>query len=210
MKKYLQYGCGFSNPTGWENYDSSPTLRIQRTPIIGKIMKSSLNVVFPNNIKYGDIVNGLNVSKNNYDGIYCSHVLEHLSYYDLKKTLKNTYEYLKPGGIFRMVLPDLEFLCREYVNEVNKKNPKSSLRFMNDSLLGVTERKRGLKQTLINMLGNSKHLWMWDYYSLSEELKEVGFLDIRRCEFNDSVDKMFLRVEEKDRFINCLSIEVIK
>ena len=109
-----------------------------------------------------------------------------------------------------MVLPDLEFLCREYVNEVNKKNPKSSLRFMNDSLLGVTERKRGLKQTLINMLGNSKHLWMWDYYSLSEELREVGFLDIRRCEFNDSIDKMFLRVEEKDRFINCLSIEVIK
>ena len=210
MKKYLQYGCGFSNPTGWENYDSSPTLRIQRTPILGKIMKSSLNVVFPNNIKYGDIVNGLNVSKNNYDGIYCSHVLEHLSYYDLKKTLKNTYEYLKPGGIFRMVLPDLEVLCREYVNEVNKKNPISSLRFMNDSLLGVTERKRGLKQTLINMLGNSKHLWMWDYYSLSEELREVGFLDIRRCEFNDSNDKMFLRVEEKDRFINCLSIEVIK
>ena len=200
MKKYLQYGCGFSNPTGWENYDSSPTLRIQRTPIIGKIMKSSLNVVFPKNIKYGDIVNGLNVSKNTYDGIYCSHVLEHLSYYDLKKTLKNTYEYLKPGGIFRMVLPDLEFLCREYVNEVNKKNPKSSLRFMNDSLLGVTERKRGLKQTLINMLGNSKHLWMWDYYSLSEELKEVGFLDIRRCEFNDSVDKMFLREGRKRPF----------
>jgi len=210
MLKYLQYGCGLSNPIGWENYDSSPTLRIQRTPIIGKIMKSSLNVVFPKNIKYGDIVNGLNVSKNTYDGIYCSHVLEHLSYFDLKKALHNTYEYLKPGGIFRMVLPDLEILCREYVNEVNKKNPKSSLRFMNDSLLGVTERKRGLKQIITNMLGNSKHLWMWDYYSLSEELREVGFSDIRRCKFNDSNDEMFLRVEEKDRFRNCLSIEVIK
>lgn len=109
-----------------------------------------------------------------------------------------------------MVLPDLEILCREYVNEVNKKNPKGSLRFMNDSLLGVTERKTGLKQILINMLGNSKHLWMWDYYSLSEELREVGFSDIRRCKFNDSNDVMFLRVEEKDRFVNCLSIEVIK
>ncbi len=210
MKKYLQYGCGLSNPIDWENYDSSPTLRIQRTPIIGKITKPYTNVVFPKNIKYGDIVKGLNVSKNIYDGIYCSHVLEHLSYYDLKKTLYNTYEYLKPGGIFRMVLPDLEILCREYINEVNKKNPKGSLRFMNDSLLGVTERKRGLKQILINMLGNSKHLWMWDYYSLSNELREVGFSEIRRCEFNDSNDEMFIRVEEKDRFINCLSIEVVK
>ena len=47
------------------------------------------------------------------------------------------------------------------------------------------------------MLGNSKHLWMWDYYSLSEELREVGFLDIRRCEFNDSSDEMFLKVDKK-------------
>ena len=210
MKKYLQYGCGLSNPLDWENYDSSPTLRIQRTLLIGKILQPYLNVVFPKNIKYGDIVKGLNVSKNTYDGIYCSHVLEHLSYYDLKTSLKNTYEYLKPGGIFRMVLPDLEILCREYLNEVNKKNSKGSLKFMNNSLLGVTERKRGLKQILTNMIGNSKHLWMWDYYSLSEELREVGFSDIRRCEFNDSSDEMFLKVEEKDRFVNCLSIEVIK
>lgn len=210
MKKYLQYGCGLSNPLDWENYDSSPTLRIQRTLLIGKILQPYLNVVFPKNIKYGDIVKGLNVSKNTYDGIYCSHVLEHLSYYDLKTSLKNTYEYLKPGGIFRMVLPDLEILCREYLNEVNKKNSKGSLKFMNNSLLGVTERKRGLKQILTNMIGNSKHLWMWDYYSLSDELREVGFSDIRRCEFNDSSDEMFLKVEEKDRFVNCLSIEVIK
>ena len=210
MKKYLQYGCGLSNPLDWENYDSSPTLRIQRTLLIGKILQPYLNVVFPKNIKYGDIVKGLNVSKNTYDGIYCSHVLEHLSYYDLKTSLKNTYEYLKPGGIFRIVLPDLEILCREYLNEVNKKNSKGSLKFMNNSLLGVTERKRGLKQILTNMIGNSKHLWMWDYYSLSDELREVGFSDIRRCEFNDSSDEMFLKVEEKDRFVNCLSIEVIK
>ena len=210
MKKYLQYGCGLSNPLDWENYDSSPTLRIQRTLLIGKILQPYLNVVFPKNIKYGDIVKGLNVSKNTYDGIYCSHVLEHLSYYDLKTSLKNTYEYLKPGGIFRIVLPDLEILCREYLNEVNKKNSKGSLKFMNNSLLGVTERKRGLKQILTNMLGNSEHLCMWDYYSLSDELREVGFSDIRRCEFNDSSDEMFLKVEEKDRFVNCLSIEVIK
>lgn len=210
MKKYLQYGCGLSNPDQWENFDASPTLIIQRIPIVGSILKPILNVVFPKNIKYGDIVKGLNVSKNTYDGIYCSHVLEHLSYNDLLKSLKNTYDYLKPGGIFRMVLPDLEFLCREYIEEVNKKNPKSSLKFMNDTLLGVKERKRGLKQFLVDILGNSKHLWMWDYYSLSEELIKIGFSDIRRCEFNDSKDEMFLKVEEKDRFENCLSIEGVK
>ena len=210
MKKYLQYGCGLSNPDKWENFDSSPTLRIQRTPLLGMLLKPTLNVVFPRNIKYGNIVKGLNVSKNTYDGIYCSHVLEHLSYTDLLKSLQNTYEYLKHGGIFRMVLPDLEFLCREYIDGVNIKDPKSSLKFMNESLLGVKERNRGLKQLMVDSFGNAKHLWMWDYYSLSLELKGVGFKEIRRCEFNDSKDEMFLMVEEKDRFKNCLSIEASK
>jgi len=51
---------------------------------------------------------------------------------------------------------------------------------------------------------------MWDYNSLSVILKDIGFIKIRRCEFNDSVDKSFLLVEEKPRFENCLSIEVSK
>ena len=60
------------------------------------------------------------------------------------------------------------------------------------------------------MFGNSKHLWMWDYNSLSKVLTEVSFIKIRGCKFNDSDDKMFLLVENKERFENCLSIEVVK
>ena len=56
------------------------------------------------------------------------------------------------------------------------------------------------------MFGNSKHLWMWDYNSLSKVLTEVGFTKIKLCKFNDSDDKMFLLVENKERFVNVLSI----
>jgi hypothetical protein len=35
---FLQYGCGpFSAPQGWENFDSSLTLRWGRNPIVEKL-----------------------------------------------------------------------------------------------------------------------------------------------------------------------------
>ncbi len=81
-KIYIQYGCGLSAPKEWTNFDVSPTLRIQKLPIIGAILKSSLNTSFPKNVQYGDIINGLPVKENSCDGLYCSHTLEHLSLND--------------------------------------------------------------------------------------------------------------------------------
>ncbi len=36
---YVQYGCGLSAPAGWNNYDASPTLRLQKLPVVGDIFK---------------------------------------------------------------------------------------------------------------------------------------------------------------------------
>ena len=44
------------------------------------------------------------------------------------------------------------------------------------------------------------HLWMWDEYGISDELQRVGFVNIGRCEFGDSPDPMFAKVEESGRF----------
>jgi hypothetical protein len=41
---------------------------------------------------------------------------------------------------------------------------------------------------------------MWDYASMKAALTEVGFADIRRAKFNDSVDDMFELVEDRERF----------
>ena len=80
---YIQYGCGLSAPENWVNFDSSPTLRLQKIPLIGGI--ATRKVRFPDNIKYGDIVKGLpNIPYNSCDGVYCSHVLEHLSLEDMR------------------------------------------------------------------------------------------------------------------------------
>jgi len=209
-KHYVQYGCGLSAPNEWINFDASPTLKIQKIPFIGKLLKSQLNVIFPKNVLYGDIIKGLPIKDNLCDGLYCSHILEHLSLQDFKIALKNSFRYLKKGGIFRCVIPDLEYLAKNYIKSLDSGNNLASICFLSDTLLGTEKRLRGLKGLLSSFFGNSKHLWMWDRKSLTEELKNAGFTNIRICKFNDSHDNYFKIVEQEDRFINSVSIECIK
>jgi SAM-dependent methyltransferase len=209
-KMYAQYGCGLSAPKEWLNFDVSPTLRIQKIPLIGTLLKSNLNTHFPDNVLYGDIIKGLPLPDNSCDGLYCSHTLEHLSLNDLRKALVNSHSVLKKGGIFRCVVPDLESAARAYVKGLDSGDRLASMTFMNETLLGQTDRPKGLKGLLSSLMGNSHHLWMWDAQSLAEELKNAGFIQVRSCRFNDSEDDMFRFVENSERFENAVAIECRK
>ena len=92
----------------------SPTLRFERIPLIGKIYTKN-KARFPDNVEYGDIVKGLPVGAGSCEAVYCSHVLEHLSLEDFRYALKNTFELLGSGGIFRLVVPDLEYSITRYI-----------------------------------------------------------------------------------------------
>lgn len=209
-KNYVQYGCGLSAPEEWTNFDVSPTLKIQKTPIIGALFKRKLNTTFPSNVLFGDIVKGLPIKQNSCAGLYCSHTLEHLSLNDFRKALINSYVVLKNGGIFRCIVPDIEHLARNYINDLDNGNKSASLFFIDETMLGIKERPRGFKGFINSFYGNSHHLWMWDKYSLIEELQNAGFKEIRICKFNDSKDEMFKLVEDKSRFENAVAIECVK
>lgn len=209
-KQYVQYGCGLAAPKEWINFDVSPTLRIQKIPIFGKLLKGKLNTVFPDNVKYGDIIKGLPVDDNSCDGLYCSHTLEHLSLIDFQIALKNSYRILKKDGIFRCVVPNLEWAARVYIESLDQGDENASLIFMKEIMLGVKERPKGIKGLLSTFFGNSNHLWMWDFKSLSNALENAGFAKVRRCKFNDSQDNMFNLVEDEGRFRNAVAVECQK
>jgi SAM-dependent methyltransferase len=211
MKLYVQYGCGLTAPPEWKNFDASPTLRLQNIIVIGGLIKKMLKTKFPSNVLYGDILKGLpNIELESCDGVYCSHVLEHLSYNDFKIAIKNTYDLLKRGGIFRCVLPDLYQYAKKYIDEFNSNDPNASYNFMIKSHLGRINRAKNFKDKLKELYGNSFHLWMWDEHSLGNELKKVGFTSVRKCSFNDSHDEMFKLVEEEGRFKEAIAFECIK
>ncbi|MBN2303577.1 MAG: methyltransferase domain-containing protein [Anaerolineae bacterium] len=203
----VQYGCGLCAPTTWRNFDISPSMRLQRLPIIGRFFKGGRFPDWPANVEYGNIVTGLPVAPNSCRAIYCSHVLEHLALDEFRRALQHTYRYLEPGGVFRFVLPDLEFFIKRYLMS---DQPDAALKFVGNTRLGRTTRPRGLRGLLHCALSNSAHLWMWDFKGLSHELQQAGFVDIRRAEFGDSALPYFQDVEDPAKWPNRLGIECMK
>ncbi|HYE20411.1 MAG TPA: methyltransferase domain-containing protein [Tepidisphaeraceae bacterium] len=203
---YVQYGCGLCAPAGWVNFDASPTVRLQRLPVVGRLLGGRVGPRFPRNVRYGDVVRGLPVAAGSCAGVYCSHVLEHLALADFEAALRNTLGYLRPGGIFRFVLPDLEHLARSYVAAL-PGDAGASVRFMEDAHLGQRQRPRGVRGMMRGWLGNSAHLWMWDYASMSAALAKAGFTDVRRARFGDSADPAFTAVEEAGGWGDNLGVE---
>jgi len=202
---YIQYGCGISAPENWENFDSSPTLLIQKVPIVGKCFRKEIE--FPKNVKFGNIIKGLPIEYNSCNGIYCSHVLEHLSLKDFEIALRNTYKLLDENGIFRFVIPDLEFIINKYSQDTSDD---AAIKFMRETHLGQEIRNYSIYSFFFDWLSNSKHLWMWDYKSIKIELENISFKNVRRAYIGDSEDKKFNEVELISRWQNCLGVECTK
>lgn len=62
-----------------------------------------------------DVKQDLPYPDNTFDAIYSSHLLEHLTPGNAEKLMIEFKRVLKPGGILRIVVPDLEQICREYI-----------------------------------------------------------------------------------------------
>lgn len=203
---YVQYGCGFSAPPEWLNFDASLTLRWEKLPIFGKLATKNARR-FPPNVRRADIVKGLPVPDGSCHGVYASHVLEHLALDDFHVALDNTRRVLRTGGIFRLVLPDLECAAREYLRRLEAGDAAANRFFLEETRLGTRSRARSPWAILHHSLGRSAHGWMWDALSLREALEEHGFSRVRQCHFGDCEDPKFSLVEDARRFEHAIAME---
>jgi predicted SAM-dependent methyltransferase len=202
---YVQFGCGVCAPDDWQNFDAGPAFWLQsRMPFFTPLLKKKGFPEYPKNIKYGDVIKGLPVPPQSAEVVYCSHVLEHMSLDELRVALRNVFSYLRPGGTFRLVVPDLEQLIKTYLAD---PGAGAASRFMQDSYLGEKNVTRGLNAMPTALFGRARHLWMWDYKGMAEELAAAGFTSIRRAQFGDSSDPHFQNVESEGRWTDCLGIE---
>jgi len=97
VAKYLNLGCGnrYVESAAWLNVDFAV-----RHPGVLAI----------------DLRKKLPFGENSFDLVYHSHVLEHFTCAEAKRLLDECYRVLKPGGIIRIVVPDLENIVREYLH----------------------------------------------------------------------------------------------
>lgn len=203
----VQVGAGLDGPGDWRNLDGSPTLWLQRLPLMGAMFRKLLSPRFSERVEFGDVVRGLPVAGDSARLVYSSHMLEHLSYEDLRIALREIHRILEPGGMFRGVMPDLE---KEVAGYLACDDPDPASMFMRSTLLGQETRPRSLPGRMRSLLGNSQHLWLWDYRSIAHELRLAGFVDVRRARWGDSEDDAFAAVEAPDRWQDALGFECRK
>ncbi len=92
----LNLGCGSIFSSEWNNLD----------------LYHSKDVV------YHDLNRGIPYADNTFDAVYSSHVLEHFSREKGGFLIKEIFRVLKPGGLVRLVLPDLEGITKEYLKNL--------------------------------------------------------------------------------------------
>jgi len=67
-----------------------------------------------------DLSNGIPLPEQSCTIVYHSHVLEHLDRAKAHGLLRECYRVLKPGGILRIAVPDLEQICRVYLAKLEQ------------------------------------------------------------------------------------------
>jgi predicted SAM-dependent methyltransferase len=87
-------GCGSQICPGWINID---------------IISTGPSVVAH------DLSTGIPLPNASCEVVYHSHVLEHLKRSDAQFFMRECFRVLKPGGILRVAVPDLEQVCRQYL-----------------------------------------------------------------------------------------------
>ena len=205
---HVQYGAGLCGPAAWLNFDASPMLLLQRTPLLNLLPLARRGARYPRTIRFGNVVRGLPVRSGSAALVYCSHTLEHLSLGDCRTALRETWRMLRPGGTFRGVLPDLRHLCTEYLRQA-PGDPAAAMNFIRATHMGLAETPRGLAWWR-QFFSRDAHLWMWDYPALEVELRAAGFQSVRPARYHDSAHPAFREVEEAHRWEDALGFEALK
>jgi predicted SAM-dependent methyltransferase len=91
----LNFGCGGAFHPEWVNLDAAPA---------------------DPRVTAHDLRRGFPFSAGSFDAAYGSHVLEHLEPDAASRLLRDCHRILRPGGILRIVVPDLEAIARLYLD----------------------------------------------------------------------------------------------
>jgi len=112
--KRLHLGCGLNTPEDWINLDGSWNAWLAKHPIMRRLFKalrvlppSLFNIPWSPDILFHDVRKPLPFQNESLCAIYASHLLEHLYLEEAKRLMKECFRVLQPGGILRMVVPDM-------------------------------------------------------------------------------------------------------
>jgi predicted SAM-dependent methyltransferase len=170
----LHIGCFDRVLPGWINTDITPHIFLSRVPGLPALLfmagllpkeryEQHARGVF-RSIRYMNVVKQFPFADNTIDCVYSSHMIEHLYPKQADFCFHEIYRVLKPGGLLRVSVPDLDKIVAGY----DSQRPEPFLEDMYE-----TKQKHE----------KNRHHWHYSEASLRRKLSEVGFSEIQRCRF---------------------------
>jgi SAM-dependent methyltransferase len=196
-EKKINLGCGRNLIEGWLNLDNSPSAIFAKIPLVketlfrfGLINKSIYENEWSKGIIWHDVTKGLPYADGTIDKVYSSHMLEHMDHKAGELVIRECYRVLKPGGIFRLVVPDLMFHARRYLQRVEQVGSIS--REPHDDFLWniygayLSPRRKG-----------AYHRYMYDWPTLRLLLQDAGFRHLVNQEYQVSLDPELAQLDSR-------------
>jgi len=211
--KVLNLGCGHKVSAHPDviNIDWSIYLRMRESRLLTLLSPLLLSGErwerfnrLPSNIMAHDLGKGIPLPDNSANVIFHSNMMEHLDRNVAEIFLLEALRVLKPGGIHRIVVPDFEKACADYLAHIAacEGNPKECCHH-EDYIARVIEQsvrreavgtrlQRPLRRFIENvLLGDARrrgetHQWMYDRISLAELLQRLGYKNVGLKSYNTS------------------------
>lgn len=158
---------------GWENVHVDGSSR----PIFDSINNKMQPVDYVCDIReIGELFNEV------FDEVVMSQVLEHVNRDDGMKTLRSVLKTLKPGGVLRIDVPDINGIFEEWAAADGDHEKQNELMFI---LYGdQTE----MKDAELNI-----HRWGYTPHTLKQSLLDAGFKDVQSQIANFTTDVIALK-----------------
>ena len=161
----LNVGCGKVKLPGWVNIDIEP----------------GADLVM-------DVRKGLPFDNNSVDFIYCEHVLEHFTYEEGEKVLREFERCLRREGIVRIAMPDLDYIIKKYNADWKNQDwlswPEYEFVKTRGQMINISFRYWG-------------HKYLYNKEDLRNQLTKVGFQKIMSCERKKSNNAELCNLETR-------------
>jgi len=132
-------------------------------------------------------------------GLFSEHCLEHLTFDDCGRALREFHRVMKPGATIRVSVPDGEAYARRYL--AGEPQPYMD----GDGLAtGYTP-----IMSINRIFYGSGHRFIYDYETLAGQLAAAGFNDIRRAVFGEGRDPKLL-IDQAGRAPETLYVEATR
>jgi SAM-dependent methyltransferase len=205
-------------PEGWVNVDGSWNAWLSKRPWLRRaagaarvLPERAREDEWPDNVVVHDLRKRLPFGDGSAEAVYGSHVLEHLYLEEGARLLRECHRVLGPGGVLRLVVPDLGAAVREYTGErpfadsEQKAAEMSRADLLNERLRlrdRYAPRGNPAYRTYTALKDFHSHKWMYDAESLIARFEAVGFEDVREMGYLESRIPEIQEVEIRERVID--------